>query len=499
MLGSRPTMQRTQGEAAATRRRKATKATKARATKARNTDPAAPLPPVSVVILAAGQGKRMNSALPKVLQPLAGKPLLRHVLDVARELGPAAVHVVYGHGGEQVRAAFPDEPVHWALQAEQKGTGHAVMQAMPAIPDEHLVLVLYGDVPLLRASTLRTLVALAGADALALLTVQLADPTGYGRIVRDARGNVRGIVEEKDASAAQKRIREGSTGVMALPAARLRSWLAELRCDNAQGEYYLTDVVGMAVKARVPVRPLTALDEAEVLGINDRLQLAHVESLVRARRAEAAMRAGATLADPARFDQRGELVLGRDVFIDVNVVFEGRVELGDGVRIGPNCVLRDTTVGARTQVFASCVTERAVIGADCQVGPFARLRPGATLDDGVHIGNFVEVKNSRIGQGSKANHLTYLGDADVGKGVNVGAGTITCNYDGANKSRTVIGDGVFIGSGNMLVAPVTIGEGATTGAGSTITRDAPAGKLTLARSRQVTIEGWQRPVKKKSS
>jgi bifunctional UDP-N-acetylglucosamine pyrophosphorylase/glucosamine-1-phosphate N-acetyltransferase len=489
-------MQRTQAEV---RRRKAAIANEPRASTAQSRGPAALLPPVSVVILAAGQGRRMNSALPKVLQPLAGRPLLRHVLDVARELQPAGVHVVYGHGGDQVRAAFADEPVEWALQAEQKGTGHAVMQAMPAIPDGHMVLVLYGDVPLLRASTLQALLALAGADALALLTVELSDPAGYGRILRDARGNVRGIVEEKDASAAQRRIREGNTGVMAMPAARLRGWLAQLRNDNAQGEYYLTDVVGMAVKARVPVRPLLALDETEVLGINDRLQLARVEALVRARCAEQAMRAGATLADPARFDQRGELVLGRDVFIDVNVVFEGRVVLGDGVRVGPNCVLRDTTVGAHSQVLANCVTERAVIGADCQVGPFARLRPGAVLDDGVHIGNFVEVKNSRIGKGSKANHLTYLGDADVGAAVNVGAGTITCNYDGANKSRTVIGDGAFIGSGNMLVAPVTIGAGATTGAGSTITRDAPAGKLTLARSRQVTIEGWQRPVKKKPS
>jgi bifunctional UDP-N-acetylglucosamine pyrophosphorylase/glucosamine-1-phosphate N-acetyltransferase len=488
-------MKHTQGKPAAARR----PAAKSRATKAQKQAAARPLPPVSVVILAAGQGKRMNSALPKVLQPLAGRPLLRHVLDVARELDPAAVHVVHGHGGEHVRAAFADEPVQWALQAEQKGTGHAVMQAMPAIPDDHLVLVLYGDVPLLRASTLRTLVALAGADALALLTVQLADPTGYGRILRDRSGAVRGIVEEKDATAAQRRIREGNTGVMALPAVRLREWLSALRCDNAQGEYYLTDVVGMAVKAKVPVRPLTALDEAEVLGINDRLQLARVEALVRARCAEQALRAGATLADPARFDQRGELVLGRDVFIDVNVVFEGRVVLGDGVRIGPNSVLRDTTVGAGTQLFAHCVTEKAVIGEGCLVGPFARLRPGAELADGVHIGNFVEVKNSRIGKGSKANHLTYLGDADVGAGVNVGAGTITCNYDGANKSRTVIGDEAFIGSGNMLVAPVTIGAGATTGAGSTITRDAPPGKLTLARGRQVTIEGWRRPVKKKSS
>ncbi len=499
-------MKRPKGDAAPARRRNAApvRARRVRAGKAAesstaSTSAGAGLPPLSVVVLAAGQGKRMNSALPKVLQPLAGRPLLRHVLDTARQLQPAGVHIVYGHGGEQVRAAFADEPVQWALQAEQKGTGHALMQAMPAIPDGHLVLVLYGDVPLLRASTLQALVALAGSNALALLTVELADPAGYGRIVRNAAGDVRGIVEEKDATAAQRRIREGNTGVMAMPAAALRDWLARLGCDNAQGEYYLTDVVGMAVKQRVPVRPLTVLDETEALGINDRMQLAQVESLVRARRAAEALRAGATLADPARFDQRGELTLGRDVFIDVNVVFEGRVVLGDGARVGPNCLLRDTTIGAGTQVLANCVMERAQVGADCQVGPFARLRPGAVLGDGAHIGNFVEVKNSRIGAGSKANHLTYLGDADVGAGVNVGAGTITCNYDGSNKSRTVIGDGAFIGSGNMLVAPVTIGAEATTGAGSTITHDAPAGKLTVARGRQVTIEGWTRPVKKRTS
>ncbi|HWL63271.1 MAG TPA: bifunctional UDP-N-acetylglucosamine diphosphorylase/glucosamine-1-phosphate N-acetyltransferase GlmU [Steroidobacteraceae bacterium] len=460
---------------------------------------AAALPPVSVVVLAAGQGKRMNSGLPKVLQPLAGRPLLRHVLDTARELQPAGLHVVHGHGGAQVQAAFAGEPVTWALQAEQKGTGHAVMQAMPAIPDDHLVLVLYGDVPLLRASTLRSLVALAGNGGLALLTVQLADPTGYGRVVRDARGSVKSIVEDKDASAREKRITEGNTGVMALPAGRLRQWLGELKSDNAQGEYYLTDVVAMAVKARMPVRPLTALQESEVLGVNDRLQLAQLEGVLRGRNAEEALRAGATLADPARFDQRGQLALGRDVFIDVNAVFEGRVVLGDRVRIGPNCLLRDVTIGADTQVLANSVLERSEVGAGCHLGPFARLRPGNVLADGVHVGNFVEVKNSRIGRGTKANHLTYLGDADVGEKVNVGAGTITCNYDGANKSRTVIGDQVFIGSGNMLVAPVSIGANATTGAGSTITRDAPPGQLTLARGRQVTIEGWQRPVKKKVS
>ncbi len=452
--------------------------------------------PLSVVILAAGQGKRMNSDLPKVLQPLAGQPLLRYVLDTARQLDPAALHLVYGHGGEAVRSAIADPGLQWVQQAEQKGTGHAVMQAMPGIPDGHLVLVLYGDVPLLAADTLRELVALADDKAMALLTVYLPNPTGYGRIVRDARGRVKAIVEQRDATAAQLRIHEVNTGVMVVEARRLRGWLNGLRNHNAQGEYYLTDIVAMAVKDKLAVRARVAASEPEVLGVNDRRQLAELESVLRARRAEAAMVAGATLADPARFDQRGELTLGRDVFIDINVVFEGRVELGDRVRIGANCVLRDMTVGADTQILPDCVLEKSSIGAGCHVGPFARLRPGAALADGVHIGNFVEVKNSRIGTGSKANHLTYLGDSDVGERVNVGAGTITCNYDGANKDRTVIGDGAFIGSGNMLVAPVSIGANATTAAGSTITKDAPAGKLTVARARQVTIEGWQRPVKR---
>ena len=452
--------------------------------------------PLSVVILAAGQGKRMNSDLPKVLQPLAGRPLLRHVVETARQLQPAGLHVVYGHGGERVRAEFAADSLHWALQAEQKGTGHAVMQAMPAIPDDHLVLVLYGDVPLLRADSLRALIALADSRELALLTVQLVDPTGYGRVLRDARGRVKSIVEEKDASAVQRRVREGNTGVMAVPAGRLRGWLGRLRSDNAQGEYYLTDIVAMAVKDRVSVRPLIAASEAEVLGVNDKLQLAQLESELRRQRAQIAMRAGATLVDPARFDQRGELELGRDVFIDANVLFVGRVVLGDRVRIGPGCVLRDVTVGADTHIAAHCVMEQAQIGTGCSIGPFARLRPGAQLGAEVHIGNFVEVKNSVVGKGSKANHLTYLGDATIGAGVNVGAGSICCNYDGANKYRTVIEDGAFIGSGSMLVAPVTIGANATTGAGSTITKDAPPGKLTLARTRQVTVEGWQRPVKR---
>ncbi len=452
-------------------------------------------PHLTVVILAAGQGKRMRSDLPKVLQPLAGKPLLQHVVDTARQLAPSAIHVVYGHGGEQVQTALQHEALGWALQAEQKGTGHALAQAMPGIPDAHLVLVLYGDVPLVREQTLRELVGLAAAGPLALLTVQLDDPTGYGRSLRDADGHVRAIVEQKDATREQLAVREGNTGVLALGAGALRRYLGQLRSDNAQGEYYLTDVIGMAVEDGLQVAPLVAQTESEVLGVNDKLQLAQLEGVYRRQCAEAAMRAGATLVDPARFDQRGELTLGRDVFIDVNVVFEGRVVLGDRVRIGPHCVLRDVTIEADTQVFSHCVFEKAEIGPRCQIGPFARLRPGAKLAAEVHIGNYVEVKNSEIGLGSKANHLTYLGDATVGSKVNVGAGTITCNYDGVNKSRTVIEDGAFIGSGAMLVAPVTIGAEATTGAGSTLTKNAPAGKLTLSRARQVTIDSWQRPVK----
>jgi len=351
-------------------------------------------------------------------------------------------------------------------------------------------------VPLLSAHTLRELVTLANPRAMALLTVRLADPTGYGRILRDARGRVKAIVEQNDASAAQRRINEGNTGVMAIPAALLRGWLSKLGNRNSQGEYYLTDVAAMAVKDRIAVHSQLAVNEAEVLGVNDRRQLAQLAGVLRAQRADAALLAGATLADPARFEQRGELVLGKDVFIDVNVVFEGRVVLGDGVSVGANCVLRDVSVGAGTRILPNCVFENCETGSECQIGPFARLRPGTVLADGAHIGNFVEVKNSRIGRGSKANHLTYLGDSDVGEGVNVGAGTITCNYDGANKHRTTIGDGAFIGSGTMLVAPVRIGEQATTAAGSTITKDAPPGKLTLARARQTTIEGWRRPVKR---
>jgi bifunctional UDP-N-acetylglucosamine pyrophosphorylase/glucosamine-1-phosphate N-acetyltransferase len=450
---------------------------------------------LAVVILAAGQGKRMKSALPKVLQPLAGQPLLRHVVSRARLLEPASIHVVYGHGGEQVRAALDDPDLQWALQAEQLGTGHALMQAMPQVADDALVLVLYGDVPLVDAQTLRHLIGFAGPKSMGLLTVMLQDPAGYGRIVRK-RGAIQKIVEQKDANRAQLEIREGNSGILAAPAKLLRRWLGKLKNANAQGEYYLTDIIAMAVKEKVKVTPLISPTMAETLGVNDKAQLAALEAMYRAERARELMLAGVTLADPARIDVRGEVSVGRDVFVDANVLFEGKVTLGDNVRIGPNVVLRDVSVAAGTVIHPNSILEQSQVGPDNAIGPFGRLRPGTKTGRGVHVGNFVELKKTEIGDGSKANHLTYLGDAIVGKGVNIGAGTITCNYDGVNKSQTVIEDGAFIGSGNMLVAPVRIGKDATTGAGSTITKDAPAGQLSLARGKQVALEGWKRPVKK---
>lgn len=460
-----------------------------------------PASPLSIVILAAGQGTRMRSTLPKVLQPLAGQPLLAHVLELARSLDPAAIHVVYGHGGEQVREYFGGEgavspgvsaALQWVRQAEQLGTGHALEQAIPAVPDEHQVLVLYGDVPLLRTQTLRELVAGASERSLGLLTALLADPAGYGRVLRDRGGRIRGIVEHRDASPDERSIREINTGVLVAPARALRRWLRALQPRNQQGEYYLTDVVAMAVRERFALQSLLAADAGEVLGVNDRLQLAEAEAQYRWRRARDLMARGVTVIDPARLDVRGSVEVDTDVLLDVNVVLEGPVRLGAGVRIGPNCVVQNASIGARTVLHPNCVVQDADIGADCRIGPFARLRPGARLADSVHAGNFVEIKNSEIGTGSKVNHLSYVGDATVGSDVNVGAGTITCNYDGVDKWRTRIGDGAFIGSGSMLVAPVAIGAGATIGAGSTITADAPAGKLTLARSRQLTLEEWQR-------
>jgi len=452
--------------------------------------------PLSVVILAAGQGKRMNSDLPKVLQPLAGKPLLQHVIDTARQLDPTDLYVVYGHGGAAVQAALDHERLDWVLQAEQLGTGHAVMQAMGLIPDDHTVLVLYGDVPLVSAACLGELVHNADSGALALLTVKLDDATGYGRILRDAAGAVTGIVEQKDASPAQASIREANSGLLAAPAARLREWLLGVGRNNAQHEYYLTDVVTAAASSEVRIVAIAVAHPHEVLGVNDRLQLAQAESAYRSERAEELMLAGATLADPTRIDIRGEVTVERDVFIDVGAVLIGRVHLGARVKVGPYCVIRDARLGSDSEVKAHCVIEDAVVGENCRIGPFARLRPGTALRAEVHIGNFVEVKNSVVGPGSKVNHLSYVGDAAVGAHVNVGAGTITCNYDGVNKSATVIEDGAFIGSGTMLVAPVRIGAGATIGAGSTITQPAADGKLTLARARQVTVEKWSRPTKK---
>jgi bifunctional UDP-N-acetylglucosamine pyrophosphorylase/glucosamine-1-phosphate N-acetyltransferase len=450
----------------------------------------------SIIILAAGQGKRMNSALPKVLQPLAGRPLLQHVIDCAQGVNADDICVVYGHGGEQVRAAFDDADLRWALQAEQHGTGHAVQQAMPETPDENRVVVLFGDVPLLRPATVQDLVASCGDDDVAVLTVELENPHGYGRIVRE-NGNVVRNVEERDASDDEKAIREINTGVMSCPASSLKGWLARLGNDNSQGEYYLTDVLAMAVADGVTVHGIITDDEAEVMGINDKKQLAEAERALQRRRVGELMAAGVTFADPARVDIRGKLTCGRDVFIDVNVVFEGVVTLGDNAHVGMNNLLRDSTIGHGAVVRANCHIEGASTGANCVIGPYARLRPGAELSNDVKVGNFVEIKKSRINEGSKVNHLTYIGDALIGKGVNVGAGTITCNYDGANKHQTIIGDGAFIGSGVELVAPVEIGKGATIGAGSTISKPAPDGQLTLERAKQVTVSGWKAPVKKK--
>ncbi|MFL6576391.1 MAG: bifunctional UDP-N-acetylglucosamine diphosphorylase/glucosamine-1-phosphate N-acetyltransferase GlmU [Povalibacter sp.] len=450
---------------------------------------------MSVVILAAGQGKRMRSDLPKVLQPLAGRALLSHVLDTAKALNASATHVVYGHGGDQVRETLASEPVSWVLQAEQLGTGHAVAQAIPAIPDDHRVLILYGDVPLVKIETLQRLIEGSGEKSVGLLTVVLKDPSGYGRVVRDNAGNVVRIVEQKDANTKERAINEVNTGLMAVPAGALRKWLAALKNDNAQGEYYLTDIIVMAVREGMKINAVIASSETEVLGVNDKVQLAQLEHALRIERATALMVQGATLADPARVDIRGTVTVGRDVFIDVNAVFIGDIVLGDRVRIGPNCFLRNCRIDADTEIHPNCIIDQSSIGAGCSIGPFARIRPDSVLHERVHIGNFVEVKKSEVGAGSKANHLTYLGDASIGSNVNVGAGTVTVNYDGVNKHRTEIGDGAFIGSGSMLVAPIKVGSNANTGAGSTITKDAPAGKLTLARARQVTIEGWQRPIK----
>ena len=449
---------------------------------------------LSIIILAAGQGKRMGSDLPKILQPLAGKPLLSHVIGAARALGAADICVVYGHGGDQVRAAFHEPTLRWAMQADQLGTGHAVMQAAPETPDENLVLVLYGDVPLLQAATLERLVDVCSDGAAAVLTIDTDEPFGYGRIIRED-GKVVRSVEQKDASAAEQAIREINTGVFCCPADKLKHCLKRLDNNNTQGEYYLTDVIAMVVADGMTVHGVKADSWVETMGINDKKQLAEAERALQMRRAEELMNQGVGLADPARLDIRGSLVCGKDVYIDVNAIFEGDVTLGDNVRIESNNLIRDSKIGAGTVVHPNCHIESSTTGMNCEIGPFARMRPGAELADTVKIGNFVEIKKSTVASGSKVNHLTYIGDTDIGEKVNVGAGTITCNYDGANKHRTIIGDGAFIGSGVELVAPVNIGAGATIGAGSTISKPAPPNELTLARSRQITIKKWKAPQK----
>ena len=454
---------------------------------------------MEVIVLAAGQGKRMRSVLPKVLQPLAAKPMLGHVLDTARALEARRIVVVYGHGGEVVREALDAPDLAWARQDPPQGTGHAVQQAMPLVEDGDTALILYGDVPLIGVPTLQRLMAAAGERQMALLTVHMADPTGYGRILRDAAGQVTRIVEEKDATPDERRVTEVNTGILAAPVERLRHWLANLKNDNAQGEYYLTDIIAMAVAEGIQV--ITTQPDAfeETLGVNHKTQLAELERIHQRNIARGLTDAGVTVIDPARLDVRGQLICGRDVEIDINCVFEGRVELGDGVRIGPNCVIKNATLGAGTKVAAFSQIEDTVMGEACVIGPYARTRPGTVLGADVHLGNFVEVKNSNISDHSKANHLAYVGDADIGKRVNVGAGTITCNYDGANKFRTIIEDDVFIGSDTQLVAPVRVGRGATLGAGTTLSKDAPPEQLTVSRAKQVSVEGWTRPVKAKKA
>ncbi len=452
---------------------------------------------VSVVILAAGQGKRMRSDMPKVLQPLAGRSLLAHVIGTVRSLDAERICVVYGHGGDLVKNAFADDDLTWVLQAEQLGTGHAVLQALPHVGADDVVLILCGDVPLVRAVTIAPLIVAAQSDKLAILTTDLADPTGYGRIVRDIDSHVLAIVEEKDATDEQKSITEINTGLIACRAPQLSAWLQRIGSDNSQGEFYLTDIVGCAIDDDVAVVPVSAERSVEVLGINDKKQLAEAERNYQHAMVDALLCDGVTIIDPQRVDVRGTLTCGKDVVIDVNTIFVGDVVLGDGVQVGANTIISNSSIGAGTQIQPNCMLDQTTIGCSCKIGPFARTRPGVEMDDQSQLGNFVEIKKSRIGKNSKVNHLTYIGDATIGERVNVGAGTITCNYDGANKHPTVIGDGAFIGSGVELVAPITIGNDATIGAGATLTKDTPAGELTIERSRQKVIPGWQRPTKNK--
>jgi bifunctional UDP-N-acetylglucosamine pyrophosphorylase/glucosamine-1-phosphate N-acetyltransferase len=451
---------------------------------------------MNVVILAAGMGKRMQSDLPKVLHPLAGKPLLSHVIDTARNLSPARCCVVYGHGGDAVPATLAADDLQFVLQEPQLGTGHAVMQALPMLQDDQPTLILYGDVPLTNLATLQKLLLAAGKDKLAVLTVELADPTGYGRIVREQNRICR-IVEQKDASDTERAIGEVNTGILVAPTKKLKTWLASLSNDNAQGEYYLTDIIARAVADGVTVESAQPDFVWETLGVNSKVQLAELERIHQRNIANRLLEQGVTLLDPARIDIRGQLVCGRDVEIDVGCIFEGHVELADKVKIGAQCVIKNARIASGAVIKPFCHIEEAVVGSNAQIGPYARLRPGTELAEDVHIGNFVEIKNSQIAAHSKANHLAYVGDATVGKRVNIGAGTITCNYDGANKFRTIIEDDAFIGSDTQLVAPVTVGRGATLGAGTTLTKDAPPDRLTVSRARQITITNWQRPVKQK--
>ncbi|HGM5003562.1 TPA: bifunctional UDP-N-acetylglucosamine diphosphorylase/glucosamine-1-phosphate N-acetyltransferase GlmU [Serratia marcescens] len=451
---------------------------------------------MSVVILAAGKGTRMYSDLPKVLHPLAGKPMVQHVIDAAMKLGAQHVHLVYGHGGDLLKSTLTEGALNWVLQAEQLGTGHAMQQAAPHFADDEDVLMLYGDVPLISVDTLTRLLAAKPQGGIGLLTVKLDDPSGYGRIVRE-QGDVVGIVEHKDASEAQRQINEINTGILVANGRDLKRWLGMLNNDNAQGEFYITDIIALAHADGKKIEAVHPSRLSEVEGVNNRQQLATLERVFQSEQSEKLLLAGVMLLDPARFDLRGELVHGRDITIDANVIIEGHVKLGDRVKIGAGCVLKNCVIGNDCEISPYSVLEDSVLEAACSVGPFARLRPGAELATGAHVGNFVEMKKARLGKGSKAGHLSYLGDADIGDDVNIGAGTITCNYDGANKHKTLIGDGVFVGSDTQLVAPVSVGKGATIAAGTTVTRDIAENELVLSRVKQVHIQGWQRPVKKK--
>lgn len=450
---------------------------------------------LSVVILAAGKGTRMYSDLPKVLHPLAGKPMVQHVIDTALKLGAQNVHLVYGHGGDLLKEKLSDQPLNWVLQAEQLGTGHAMQQAAPHFSDDEDVLMLYGDVPLISGETLQRLLAAKPQGGIGLLTVKLADPTGYGRIVRE-NDNVVGIVEHKDATAEQHKINEINTGILVASGRDLKRWLGKLNNNNAQGEYYITDIIALAHQEGHRIEAVHPDRLSEVDGVNNRLQLSALEREYQSEQAQRLLLAGVMLLDPARFDLRGELIHGRDISIDTNVIIEGTVKLGDRVRIGTGCVLKDCVIGDDCEISPYTVIENSTLATECTVGPFARLRPGADLAEKAHVGNFVEIKKARLGKGSKAGHLSYLGDAEIGDNVNIGAGTITCNYDGANKFKTIIGDDVFVGSDTQLVAPVTIGNGVTIAAGTTVTKNVAEKELVLSRVKQTHIQGWKRPVKK---